>query len=118
MVAASQYAMSPYRPAGLATSPQCSRYLPAILRTQLIDQQVERFVATHRGEIADDEDVRMPGHGEIGLHRHAAGAKDFLPVTVLNKTNNVLSVPPNSPFKSLAELVRYAMRNGLISPDA
>jgi len=37
--------------------------------------------------------------------------KDFLPVTVLNKTNNVLSVPPGSPFKSLGELVQHAKQN-------
>ncbi len=37
--------------------------------------------------------------------------KDFLPVTVLVKTNNVLSVTPGSPHKSLAELIRHAKQN-------
>ncbi len=37
--------------------------------------------------------------------------KDFLPVTVLNKTNNVLSVAPGSPHKSLADLIRFAKQN-------
>jgi tripartite-type tricarboxylate transporter receptor subunit TctC len=37
--------------------------------------------------------------------------KDFAPVTVLTKTNNVLTVAPDSPFKTLVELIRYAKQN-------
>ena len=36
---------------------------------------------------------------------------DFAPVTVLTKTNNVLTVAPDSAFSSLVELVRYAKQN-------
>ncbi len=37
--------------------------------------------------------------------------KDFAPVTVLTKTNNVLTVSPDSPFKTLGELIRHAKQN-------
>jgi tripartite-type tricarboxylate transporter receptor subunit TctC len=37
--------------------------------------------------------------------------KDFAPVTVLTKTNTVLTVSTNSPFKSLGELIQYAKQN-------
>lgn len=37
--------------------------------------------------------------------------KDFAPVTVLTKTNTVLTVSSNSPFKSLGELIQYAKQN-------
>jgi tripartite-type tricarboxylate transporter receptor subunit TctC len=37
--------------------------------------------------------------------------KDFAPVTVLTKTNTVLTVSANSPYKSLAELIQYAKAN-------
>jgi tripartite-type tricarboxylate transporter receptor subunit TctC len=37
--------------------------------------------------------------------------KDFAPVTVLTKTNTVLTVSAASPFKSLGELIQYAKQN-------
>lgn len=37
--------------------------------------------------------------------------KDFVPVTVLTKTNTVMTVPMDSRFKSLAELIQYAKAN-------
>lgn len=37
--------------------------------------------------------------------------KDFAPVTVLTKTNTVMTVPVDSPFKTLAELIQYAKAN-------
>ena len=33
--------------------------------------------------------------------------RDFAPVTVLTRTNNVLTVAPDSPFKSLGDLIRF-----------
>lgn len=37
--------------------------------------------------------------------------KDFAPVTVLTKTNTVLTVSSNAPFKTLGELIQYAKQN-------
>ena len=37
--------------------------------------------------------------------------RDFAPVTVLTKTNTVLTVSSNAPFKTLAELIQYAKAN-------
>ena len=37
--------------------------------------------------------------------------RDFAPVTVLTKTNTVLTVPSNSSFKTLGELIQYAKQN-------
>ncbi len=37
--------------------------------------------------------------------------KDFAPVTVLTKTNTVLTVSSNAPFKTLADLIQYAKAN-------